>query len=120
VADPERVGHVRDLLAPGQPAGGAGIGPGHVHAPPHEQLAEAEAGELALAAGDRDRLAAADLRVAGEVLGRDRLLEPADVELRDLAPELDRGGRVVVGSIAKRDSPASAEACPGDADATNL
>jgi hypothetical protein len=95
VADPERVRHVRDLLALEEAARGAGVGPGHVHAPAQEELAEAEAGEPALAAGHRDRLAAPHLLVAGEVLGRHRLLEPADVEVRDPAPELDRGGGVV-------------------------
>src|SRR5690606_21413722 len=51
-----------------------------VHRPPHQHLAEAPAGELALAACHRDRLATAHLLIGPEVVRDHRLLEPADVE----------------------------------------
>ena len=50
---------------------------------------------LAFAARDRDRERRLDRPVACQVLGRHRLLEPADVQLLDGAAELDRGDRVI-------------------------
>src|SRR5215204_2249544 len=60
-----------------------------------DEAAEAEAGERALAAGDRDRRAGLDLAIAAVVLRRDRLLEPADVEVLDGARVAQRVDGVV-------------------------
>ena len=58
ITDAEGSRHVGDLHAFREPARVAGVRLDHVDRAPHQQLAEAEAGELALAAGDRDRLRA--------------------------------------------------------------
>ena len=71
-------------------AGRAGVGLNDVHRARDEQVAEAEARELAFAAGDRDRQRGLDLAIAGDVLGRHRLLEPADV----VAPRSCRPSRI--------------------------
>jgi len=95
VADAEGRGHVGDLLALRKPAGGAGVGLGDVDETLGEEPAEAEARERALAAGDRDRRAGLDLAIAAVILGRDRLLEPADVEVLDGARVAQRVDGVV-------------------------
>jgi hypothetical protein len=50
---------------------------------------------LVLAAGDRHRHRAPHLGVSDRVLGRDRLLEPADIERAERAAERDRVGDAV-------------------------
>ena len=60
-----------------------------------QELPEAEAGELALAAGDGDRERGLAPPGTRQVLRRHRLLEPADVQLLDPPAEPDRGHRVV-------------------------
>ena len=80
-------GHVGDLLALGEPARRARIRLHDVDRPAHEHLAEAPARELALPARNRDRLAAAHLDIAVEIIRHDRLLEPADVLISHGAAE---------------------------------
>ena len=87
-----------DLPALGEPAGRAGVRLHDVDRARREHVAEAEAGELAFAAGNRNRERGLDLAVACEIFRRHRLLEPADVERRDGAAELDRR-RGIIGVI---------------------
>ena len=87
--------HVGDLLGLRQAADRADVGLDDVDRALRQHLAEIPAREPGLAAGDRDRLAAAHLDVARQVIGHHRLLEPADVAVGDRAAELDRLDRVV-------------------------
>ena len=60
-----------------------------------QQVAKAEARELAFAAGDRDRKRGFHRPVSRHILGRHRLLEPSDVVRLDHPAETDRGDGVV-------------------------
>src|SRR5438105_1251372 len=57
-----------------------------------EQILEIEPRELALPRSNRDRRRASHLRLAGVIIGRDRLLEPSDVVGLELPGKFD-GGR---------------------------
>src|SRR6266478_9770835 len=90
--DPEGARHVGDLLAFGNAAGGAHIGLQDVDEALGHKRPKAPAGELGLAAGDRDLERGLDRAVSGEVFGRHRLFEPGNVERLDPPAEMDRRG----------------------------
>ena len=90
IAHAERRGHVGNLLALRETAGGAGVGLQYVDCAPRQHLAKAPARELAFPAGDRDRLATAHFHVGVEIVGNHRLLEPADIQRCNPAAKFDR------------------------------
>src|SRR5437588_11869430 len=59
-----------------------------------EEWPQVVAREMRLAADDAHVERGRDALVAGEIVGRHRLLEPVDVVLLELAPHRDRGRRV--------------------------
>src|SRR3954447_10362308 len=84
-------GQHRDVLAFGDTAGRANIRLHDVHRLAHDRVAKAPAGEFVLAAGHRHIERAGHFDVTVDILRRDRLLEPFDVEFLQLAAEPDRG-----------------------------
>ena len=64
-----------------------------------DQLAEAPAGRVLLAGGDRQVDCVRELGVGLVLVRLERLLEPVDAELLELARDADRGGRV--GDVAE-------------------
>ena len=60
--------------------------------PPLDQLSETSGGKLVFAPGNWDGAALGQLRVAGEVVGRKRLLNPRDLKGRYPPGNCQRGG----------------------------
>src|SRR5215207_6142155 len=79
-----------DFLALREAAGGAHVRLYDVHRLADNLVAKAPAGEIVLAAGHRHVERPRHLDIAVDVFGRDRFLEPVDVELFELAAEPDR------------------------------
>ena len=86
VADAECRRHIGDLLALGKTAGRTGIGLQNVDRAPRQDLAKTPPRELALAARDRDGLAAAHVDIGIEIVGHDRLFKPADIAVATARP----------------------------------
>ena len=93
-----------DLHPFAQAAAGADVGLDDVDASAADQVAEAEAGELAFPAGDRNVERRAQAAVAVMVLRRHRLLEPQKPVLLHRAADPDRG-RGIVGVVRVRHQP---------------
>src|ERR1700731_187197 len=81
-----------DLLAFGDAARGTDVGLYDIHRLAHNGLAKAPAREFVLAAGDRHVERPADLYIAVDVFGRNRLFKQLDVEFLELPSDPDRGG----------------------------
>ncbi len=78
-----------------------------------DEVAKAVERVLVLAAGDRNGQRAPDLGVAGEILGRDRLLEPERVQVGDGAPQRDGFGDAVrMVGVHQQGDAAAASAAP--------
>lgn len=94
-----RVGERQDFLILRYTAEGAHLGLGDVETPGIDDIAPTPPGEAALTAGDRNVESAPEMAVAVEVFRCDRFLEPGDVEVGQLASDLERfdGGVAVVG-----------------------
>ena len=90
-----RVGVVGDAAALEQPAGLLEVGRGDVDRPALERLAEAVAQVAVLARRDRRAGRRGDAPQGGDVLGRDRVLEPQQAERLELVREPLRVGDLV-------------------------
>jgi len=85
----ERVGQVSDLHPLGDAADPADVRLNDIGAALRDQLLEAVLGVLVLAGGDGDGDRLRDGGQPGDVVGQDRLLEPADVEVLEAAAHRD-------------------------------
>ena len=69
-----------DLARLGDPPGAVNVQLDNVHRPALDQLAEAVAGELVLAAGDERVDLSRNLSIAGHIVGHHRFFDPGQVE----------------------------------------
>ena len=101
----ERGRGVRGLDPLGHAAADGRVGLVDVGGARAQELAEAPCGRLDLARRDRDRPARRELRVAVDVVGQERLLEPPDVVRSEGVGRLDRLGDAAVGVVGVEREP---------------